>query len=226
MLRLTVTQLESLRYWKDKEDGDLALLVDELTKKIEPTPQMLAGRALAKLFETATGRDLNVEKVDGWEFRFALEGEFALPPVRELKAEVPIATPSGPVLLVGKVDGLHGFTVRDQKLTENPDMERYFDSLQWRAYLAMFGAREFVYDVFVAKYERGKGHTDAEGNYIKGEIIGPPSGVVTITEYHPIRFYAYPDLQADVQLAVNELAQVYVDYVIPELARREQKGAA
>jgi hypothetical protein len=213
VIRLSVSDLETYRYWKDAEDSTLDDLVARLTRKEPPTPQMEAGAAFAKLMEHASGRSLDVEEVDGWVFSFDLEGEIALAPVRELKAEVVFETPSGPVTLVGKVDGIDG-KIHDQKLTESFDAERYLDSLQWRAYLVMFGAREFVYDVFRAKYEREPGHTDEDGKYIKGPIKQP--GEITITEYHPVSFYAYPNIRADVEAAVRELAEVVVAYGIPK----------
>lgn len=214
MIRLSVSDLETWRYWKANEDSTLDELVARLTKKEPPTPQMQAGAAFAKLMEQAPMGVFDVETVDGWTFVFNLDDVIALPPVRELKAEVVFDTPSGPVMLVGKIDGLGG-KVHDQKLTESFDAERYLDSLQWRAYLVMFGAREFVYDVFKAKYERGPGRTivvDGEETYVKGD----PTGKITITEYHPMSFFSYPGIRADVQRAVNELAEVVVAYGIPK----------
>jgi hypothetical protein len=111
-----------------------------------------------------------------------------------MKFECPMITPSGPVVLVGKVDGFEGVTVRDQKLTERLDAEsKYLDSLQWRAYLMMLGAKIFVYDIFVGNIDE---HED----------------VVTVNEYHPITFYTYPGIDEDVQRAVNELADVVTRY--------------
>lgn len=212
MLRISVSDLETYRYWKDAEDSTMTDLVARLTKQEPPTPQMAAGAAFASLMENAeTGSDLDAAKVDGWEFVFQIDCEFALPLVRELKAEVVFETPSGPVTLVGKVDGIDG-AVHDQKLTESFDAERYLDSLQWRAYLVMFGARTFIYDVFLAKYERGPGGKNAEGAYVKGD----PTGKIYVTEYHRLPFYAYADMHADVQHAVNELAEVIVTYGIPK----------
>ena len=196
MIRLSVSDLESWRYLKANEDATLEDIVARLSHKEPPTPQMEAGRALAKLFEEVTPRSIDAwTSGDGWRFRFEIDGaRFALPAVRELKGEMVFATPSGPVTLVGMVDGLDGLVVSDQKLTERFDAERYLDSLQWRAYLVMFWAREFRYDIFVGKYD------DRE---------------VTITEYHPIRFYAYPNIRDDVQRAVNDLAAVIATY-LPE----------
>ena len=141
MIRLSVSDLETYRYWKANEEADVPTLISRLRHEDPPTPAMEAGRAFASLFEGSTVGDLAVKEVNGWTFDFtALDAEMAVPAVRELKAEVPFETPSGPVTLVGKVDGLDGTTVHDQKLTERWDAERYIDSLQWRAYLVMFGA--------------------------------------------------------------------------------------
>lgn len=224
MIRLSVSDLETYRYWKADEDATLDDLVARLTRREPPTPQMEAGAAFAKLMEHAREGELIDAEVDGWHFSFALDDSIALPPVRELKAEVAIQTPHGPVTLVGKTDGIDG-EVHDQKLTEHFDAERYTDSLQWRCYLAMFGARSFVYDVFLAKYERGRGHTDGEGTYHKGE----PTGRIAVLEYHPIRFYAYPEMRADVEAAVRDLAEVVVTYGIDKgqmTAPATEKGAA
>lgn len=195
MIRISASDLESFRYFKANEESTLDDLIRRLAHKEPPTPQMAAGHAFAKLMEHAGERSLDVEEVDGWTFTFDLDAELALPPVRELKAEVLFDTPSGPVTLVGKCDALDGIVVRDQKLTERFDAERYTDSLQWRCYLEMFGARSFAYDVFVGRFD-----LDAKE--------------VRIVEYHPLTLCAYPDLRLDVEAAVAELAEVVVTYGI------------
>ena len=197
MIRLSVSDLESYRYWKEREDSTVKDLLARLAHTSPPTPQMEAGRALARVFERANGDDLHIITVDGWTFDFTqLDATLDLAPIREIKAEIEIETPSGPVTLVGKADGLHGLRVRDQKLTERYEAERYLDSLQWRAYLTMFGAREFIYDVFVGRYS---------GN------------LVTIYDYERLPFHAYPNMRADVERAVCELAEVVARFV-PEAA--------
>ncbi len=197
MIRISASDLEGFRYWKSNEDSTLEELIARLSHKEPPTPKMEAGAAFAKFMEHAREGAVNSVMVDGWEFFFALEDTIALPPMREIKAEVEMQTPSGPVTLVCKCDALDGLTVRDQKLTERFDPERYLDSLQWRAYLVVFGAKEFVYDVFVGRY-------DSQGEKS-----------VTVTEYHPVKFYAYPNMKADVERAVCELAELIARY-IPE----------
>jgi hypothetical protein len=194
MIRMSVSDLETWRYWSASDTSTMEELLSRLRHAEPATPAMEAGKAFAKLLEHAKPGDLDIEKVDGWVFDFAdLEASFALPAIREIKAEVAFSTPSGPVTLVGMVDQLDGITVHDEKLTERWDAERYFDSLQWRAYLLMFGARKFVYDVFQCRRNED-------------------DKIVEVTEYHPLTFYAYPDMRADVHDAVNELAAVIVDH--------------
>lgn len=198
MIRMSVTDLVGYQHWKSDENSDLESLSARLHHEDPVTPQMEAGRAFATLFERARPGSLEAETVDGWTFDFSeLSAEIALPSMREIKAETLINTPSGPVTLVGKSDGLHGRTVHDQKLTERWDAERYFDSLQWRAYLVMFCARAFVYDVFLGRYDH-----DARR--------------ISVVDYHPITFYPYPRIRTDVEKAVAELAAVIREYM-PDL---------
>lgn len=196
MIRLSVSDLESWRYWCDDEDATLDNLLKRLRHDEPPTPAMQAGRAFARLMETAQPGDMDGAVVDGWRFVFALNDEIALPQVRELKAEQVFETPSGPVTLVGKVDGMSGLVVHDQKLTERTDVERYLDSLQWRAYLVMFGAQRFVYDLFQCRYHEN---------------------VVTIYGYEPVAFTAYPGMRRDVELAVAHVAAIVAKHM-PEAA--------
>jgi hypothetical protein len=205
MIRMAVTELETFRYWKGQEDPLTADLVADLSRKVEPTPQMQAGSALAKFFETAAagGGDFYAVNSGEWTFDFgALDHQFQLPPFREVKGEKIYETPSGLVTLVGKVDGLDGKVVHDEKLTEKLDIERYYlDSLQWRAYLDMFGADKFVYDVFLARYQK------------KNDVV--VGRVVEIKDYQPVPFYRYPGIEQHVRSAVVELADVIVNF-LPE----------
>lgn len=192
MIRLSVTDLDSYLYWRSSEDMDFEALLMRLRGQELPGPNMLAGRAFHKMLETADESELFASTVDGIRFDFAIEQEIALPQIREPKAEKRFHTPSGAVTLVGKVDGLHGTTVTDYKLTERFDVERYADSYQWRSYLTMFGATRFVYDVFVCRYDDDR---------------------VYVFDYHRFPLYAYPGMAEDVQREVCGLAEIVLKHV-------------
>lgn len=202
MIRLSVTDLDNYRYWRDSEDQELDQLLMRLRGQEPPGPNMLASRAFHRMLERtdANDPDLDCVTVDGWTFTFALDGEIALPMLRELKGEQLFDTPSGPVTLVGKVDGLHGRTVNDWKLTERFDAERYADSFQWRSYLLMFKANRFVYDAFQCRY------ADDQRVYIY--------------EHHRVVFNAYPAMADDVHREVCALAAIVAEYV-PEKIQAE-----
>jgi hypothetical protein len=192
VIRISVTDLDSYLYWKSSEDMEFESLLKRLRGEEPPTQPMMAGRAFHTVFENADVGDLDRVTQDGFEFVFALDHDIALPPIRELKGEVVLDTPSGPVTLVGKVDSLDGITVHDYKLTERFDAERYADSYQWRAYLSMFWAKRFVYDVFQGRYD---------GNRI------------TVYAYERLSFSAYPSMRRDVEMAVAGLAEIIAKHV-------------
>ena len=196
MFRLSVTDLDSFLYWQNS-DMELEELLKRLRGEEPPNVKMASGKAFHKLLEHAQDGEIFRTVVDGYEFRFNIDEELMIAPIRELKAETVFQTPSGPVTLVGKVDGLYGQTIRDYKVTERFEAERYADSYQWRCYLVMFGARHFVYDVFQARYE---------------DCLGVEQ-LVTIYDYHRLPFSAYPGIDADVQRKVAELAELVAKYV-------------
>lgn len=196
-MRISVTDLDSWRYYKQDEDMDVGQLLARLRKQELPSQAMLAGRALHSVLETAKEGELEVAEADGFKFRFRENFTVPLLTVRELKGEMVIATPSGPVTLVGVIDG-HNGAVWDWKLTSRFDAERYADSYQWRSYLTMFNARKFVYGVFEGK----------EGDEINEWIVWG---------YQEFPLYAYDGMRADVEREVAELAAFIVQHV-PERA--------
>lgn len=195
-MRLSVTDLDSFRYYKESEEMDVDALLRRLRKQEPPSQAMLAGRALHSVLEHATaGAALDVAEAEGFKFHFKVDCAIELPAVRELKGEVQIVTPAGLVTLVGVVDGLEG-GIYDHKLTARFDAERYADSYQWRCYLEMFGARKFVYNVFEGK----------EGDH-------PNEWVIFGFQQFPL--YAYEGMRADVVRELSELA-AFVRKFVPE----------
>lgn len=197
MIRLSVTHLDMYRYWRDTEDVTLSTLIERLTGKEPPSQGMLAGKAFHSLLENAREGEIRSAEMDGFQFEFDVESAIALPEVRELKAECDFSTPYGLVTLVGKVDAINGQSVHDYKLTERFEAERYTDSFQWRAYLTMFNARTFVYDVFQARYDLPQ---------------------IIVYDYHRMEFHAYPGMREDVQREVTGLAEIVATH-IPSMIR-------
>lgn len=201
MIRLSVTDLDTYRYWKDREDGTLEELLAELTGVAEETRQMKTSKAFHKALEVAEDGDYSVLYQDGYRFDFAVEDEIDRPQIRELKGERLWQTSSGPVTLVGKVDGLTGLTIMDYKLSERFEAERYTDSLQWRAYLAIFHCDRFVYEIFQCKYD--------ERDHMR----------VWIHDLHHFALDRYPDMEADLDEAINELAAVVLRHCPQKVMR-------
>jgi hypothetical protein len=194
-VRLSVSHLDSYLYWRESEDMGLDELLNRIMGYEQPSPNLLAGKAFHTLLEHASTGELFATEQDGIRFDFAIDAEIALPPIRSAFGERVFQTRSGPVRLVGKVDGIDGLVPHVYKLTEKFDAERYTDSYAWRAYLLMFGAQRFVYDVFAARLDL-------------------PARVY-INDYHRLEFTAYPDMEADVHEAVSGLAEIVKQY-LPE----------
>src|SRR5690349_10294117 len=184
MLRISVSDLDCYRRYKQNEDVTLEQCLAQLRRETPPSPSMLAGRALHSFFEHADPDGLETlwAQREGYRFTFDCDVEMELPAVRELKGELEIKTPSGPVTLVGVVDGMDR-AIYDYKLTGQFDAERLINSYQWRCYLLMFGADRFVYRVFV-------GQEDVFGAGFDGEQFFE----WTIREYHELPIYRYPEM--------------------------------
>lgn len=201
MIRISATNLEAVRRWKDDPDRELADLLAYLRREVPPTDAMRAGTALHKVLELAQeGETLERVEMDGFTFDFQLEGELALPVLREVKLEKVVNIRGIPVTLVGVVDAMEARRIYDHKLTGRIDAENYTDSLQWRAYLEWFEADLFTYNLF-EKYEPA----------------GEP-GTFVIKSFAPIDFFRYPGMHLDVQDAVLE----FVDFVrayMPEMEK-------
>jgi len=208
MIRLSVSDLDTYRRYKQNEDVTLAECLAQLRKQTAPSPSMLAGRALHSFFEHADSEGLEALGIEreGYRFNFDCEVEMELPAVRELKGDIQIDTPSGSVTLVGVVDGMDR-AIYDYKLTGRFDAERLADSYQWRCYLHMFGADRFVYRVFV-------GQENSAGSGFDGKAFSE----WTIREYHEFPVYRYPGMERDVIDEVSEFAAFLNQHMLAEAA--------
>ena len=183
MIRVSVTDLEQYRYYCDSEDMELETLLSRLRRSEEKSPEMLRGIAFHEVLENLGPCEIDVIEHGGFRFRFDMEGELSLPKIRELKAEKEYQVNGETVVLVGKVDAMKGFEVHDHKLTKTIDAENYTDSLQWRCYLDMFGAKKFIYNVF-------QGYEDRTGD-------------IVIKDFQTFPFFDYPEMKRDISTALN-----------------------
>src|SRR5579859_7493831 len=105
------------------------------------------------------------------------------------------------VTLSGQVDAFTGWRVDDHKLTERLDAEKYADSWQWRAYLSLYGCDEFRYNIFEC--------------YLRER-----ENVRIVHSYHPLTFYRYPDMESDLQRAVEQFTHFVRTYAPQYVALR------
>lgn len=204
-LRVSATDIDAFRRFRDREDADLGSLLRQLRRQEPPTEAMMAGTALHAILETAEECDLKGATDGEFSFSFDLDEDLDLPPIREMKATAEHKIDGCIITLVGKVDAVHGRRVVDHKLTSHFDADRYLGSYQWRIYLDIFGADEFIWNVFEAR-------EGAPRNYL-------------IHHLHRLRVHRYPGMGDDVR---RELA-AYLDFArvhLPEkLGAWEPSGA-
>ena len=199
-MRISVTAIDSLRYLLST-DKTLDEILADMRGEVEATDAMKAGQAFHQILEYPPSEELDVVECDGYRFEFAVEGEIALPPIRELKAELPLTVRGIPVTLVGKVDGLHGKRVDDHKLTGSFSAEKYMDAFQWRAYLHAFNGDSFRYNVFTA-------------SQIKSSDIP----TYRVRHFDQLTFNRYIGIERDVMRMLTDYVDFCCDYLPEKVA--------
>lgn len=178
-LRVSATDLDQLRYFRDTDDMELADLIARLKHLMPSSEAMEAGTALHKALELAEPGDHKGFEQDGFTFSFETDAEIDVPVIREMKATLDYDFGDVLVTVVGKVDAIHGKRVDDHKFTAKFDADRYLDSYQWRLYLHIFGADEFRWNIFEA-------NESAPRNYL-------------IRRFHKLTMHRYPGMAEDVE---------------------------
>jgi hypothetical protein len=196
LLRVSVSEIDSFRYFMADEDGDLSSLLARLRREEPPTEAMQAGTALHAALETCRDGSLDEVISDGFRFTFAFDEELDLPQSREMKATREYGIDGHTVTLVGKVDAVLGRRIDDHKFTSRYDAERFLGSYQWRAYLDLFDADQFRWNVF-------EGRETGERHY-------------TITNLHKLTMHRYPDMEADLRRQLS----AFVDFVSAHMPER------
>lgn len=214
MRTFRVSNLEQFRLYRtEPEDSIYASTTEEIVAMLcgefVPSAKMEAGTALHAVLETIDAAGLEGEEFtrvvspDGRHaFVFECDIPLTLEPLREVALSRVYTIDGEEVLVTGHVDTL-GARVGDHKLAKSFDAEFYADSYQWRGYLSLTGLDEFVYRVF--QYLDPLAHT----------IANPPVEY-RIKAYHPLRFWRYPEMEADFVRELGHLLRFAKEQGIPE----------
>ena len=143
-LNVAVTALDSYDYYRENdvalEDYMRTLLREEPT-----SPAMERGNR----FEDELTRYFRSGQWT-WPTSSDVDIELLRPHALQVEVERTYQTEEGPVVLRGRLDGVHAAMGMDYKTTGHTiDLLKYHDSYQWRCYLAMMPTLDaFRYDVF------------------------------------------------------------------------------
>lgn len=121
---------------------------------------------------------------EGHAFAFTCNAEIEAWPRRELKAEKDY----GGIIVSARCDRLHGNVIADDKTTSHFDAdgcEKYTSKKQWRYYLDIFGAHEFVWHIWESREIPINTTEDYPGVKVAWEIFS----------HHVIRNYRYPEME-------------------------------
>jgi|SRR5215471_14436293 len=195
MLKVSVSNLECFRIWRQDDDLDMGWLMDRLLGLVEQTPQQRAGEALHKALELAPVGQVDQLHGLGYRFWFDCDCQVAYSPLRE----VALAKEYGDLRVTGRADSVIGSTIVDYKTGIHYDPDRLLSSYQWRLYMnALPEAIRFEWRYFVLR------PTDDPREY-------------HVSEHHQLSQCWYPDLHKD----CRELARQYYEFArdIPALKR-------
>jgi hypothetical protein len=182
-MEASVTNIELYRIWKSQEDLGLDWIVARLTAP-EATEKMKAGKAFHAALEKAQETEHYSVSANGYAFSFLCDAEMALPQMRECSVTKNYAG----LLVKGRVDGIYGKAVSDIKTTEDVDLDRYMESLQWRYYLDMTDADRFDWHIFQMREVRSN----------------DPTRLYEVFGYHKLTQYRYVNLAYDCLKAAQE----------------------
>jgi hypothetical protein len=149
---------------------------------------MERGHAFAVAMEHVAEADRNdLLTAEGHAFAFTCDAEIEAWPRRELKAEKDY----GGIIVSARCDRLHGKVIADDKSTSHfsgdAGVEKYIDKKQWRYYLDIFGAHEFVWHIWETREIPINKPEDYPGIRHAWEVFN----------HHVIRNYRYPELEAE-----------------------------
>ena len=186
-MRISTTTLESFRLYRTGDWMSFDEMVASATGTVQWTEKMLIGSAIeAAVNEVAFDHDIPLDSAG----------------VRMVKTLLPaMRTPQVKIVgevaghdLVGVADYLVGNEVRDLKCTHRAiDPERYAHSLQWQAYLILFEADKFWYDVAHVSQNR--------------------DGIWIVKDVQSFSLRPYPAMPANLERWIREYADWYKEHI-------------
>ena len=183
MLAISVSHLALYKLWLHDDDLGLEWLLRRLRGEEPQTPAMAAGEALHAALEHSESGDASQLAYGDYRFYIRCDAEIELPQARELKIEKRY----GDLLVRGRVDGLIGRQVIDYKTTAQFDADRLLESPQWKFYLDMLDADDFLWKIFVM------------GPFADFSEAGRLLHTYQIYQVHELRQYRYQGLEDDCQ---------------------------
>ncbi len=189
MIRASVSNIDKYATYLNDEDFPLEVLLRDLRGQTPRTPAMERGHAFAKAMEILSVRSVSGESMlvaEGHAFAFTVDAKIEMYPRRELKAEKDY----GGIIVSARCDRLHGMTIADDKSTSHfsgdAGVEKYIDKKQWRYYLDIFGAHEFIWHIWETREIEFEAK-DYPGIKAAWEVFA----------HHVVRNYRYPELETE-----------------------------
>lgn len=213
-LRIPATRLESFRLYKTTDWMTEEKLLAEIKGAEAQTPEMARGSAFDKvLAKPGEYRMGSFYVCDG--FRFVGQSiddaiEYIEPKAFWQYKSVREYEVNGTVVeLVCKADALYGLKAWEIKTTEQSitaeKSNRYLQSLQWKAYVEVFGLWAFEYLIFQ---------------------LTDDAGLWSVRETLPIMLYPYDGLSAEVFDALTEFVQYIELRNLQPYFQQKQKAVA
>lgn len=212
MIRVRATQLENYRLFHQLLDTTDEVAIRALENSMAGTARaskdMQYGSAAHAFLERAVNESngmpteldglltFDKEGGPGMEFALVLSDEYPVEvdlPIAGAQTEVEEARyyPEYRAVLVGHADAVVGNRVFDYKFTKTLNLDNYFQSLQWRAYLTLFGADRFTYCVFCTVPIDGSPAFEWER---------------ALVDYYALDMWRYDGMEDEVAAAVGEVA--------------------
>lgn len=177
------------------EEWSIDLFVRKILKLEKTHYAASAGTALHKILEEARyNQNMDTASANGWDFKFLIDNEIYLPPIKELAVTGYI----GSHFIKGTCDVVDAFAIHDIKTTKDFDYEKYFTSWQWRFYLLLAERKQFFYDVFLTKFNVKADKTLADQ-------------CVSIIGFEQIPLHEYGTMRRDCEEIVDWFYKVLTD---------------